>query len=74
MYNCLKLKCVLSTGSPLHRENRGNGLKQISFRENTGNFENFAKTQGISLAQVVNSPILKIQDIAIFAAKFLKFS
>ena len=30
-------------------------------------FGNFAKTQGIWFAQVVNSLILKIMDIAIFA-------
>ena len=29
----------------------------------------FAKTQGILIAQVVNSPFLKIRCIAIFAAK-----
>ena len=33
-------------------------------------FGNFARTQGILFGQVVNSFILKIQDIAIFAAKF----
>ena len=32
----------------------------------------FCKTQGIVFAQVVNSVILKIQDIAIFAVKFSK--
>ena len=32
-------------------------------------FGNFAKTQGILFAQVVNSLILKVKDIAIFAAK-----
>ena len=37
-------------------------------------FGNFAKTQGILFAKVVNSMILKIQDIAIIAAKFSKFS
>ena len=31
-------------------------------------FRNFAKTQGISFAPVMNSLILKIQDIATFAA------
>ena len=30
---------------------------------------NFAKTQGILFGQVVNSLILKVKDIAIFAAK-----
>ena len=37
-----------------------------------GEFENFAKTQGILFAQVVNSLILKVQDIFIFAAKTLE--
>ena len=32
-------------------------------------FGNFAKTQGILFAQVVNSLILKVKAIAIFAAK-----
>ena len=32
-------------------------------------FGNCAKTQGILFAQVVNSLILKVKDIAIFAAK-----
>ena len=37
-------------------------------------FWNFAKTQGILFAQVVNSLILKVKDIAIFAAKISNFS
>ena len=37
-------------------------------------FGNFAKTQGIWFAQVVNSLILKIQDIAMFSVKFSKKS
>ena len=32
-------------------------------------FGNFAKTQGIWFAQVVNSLILKVKDISVFAAK-----
>ena len=36
-------------------------------------FGNFAKTQGILFAQVVNSLILKVKDIAIFAAKISIF-
>ena len=35
-------------------------------------FGNFAKTQGIWLAQVVNSLILKLKDISIFAGKISK--
>ena len=34
-------------------------------------FENVAKTQGIWFAQVVNSLIVKVKDIAIFVAKVL---
>ena len=36
-------------------------------------FGNFAKTQGILFAQVVNSLILKVKDTAIFAAKISIF-
>ena len=57
---------------PLHRKNRENGQKnpcQGKHRE----FGNFAKTQGIWFAQVVNSLILKVKDISIFAAKIHNF-
>ena len=37
-------------------------------------FGNFAKTQGSWFAQVVNSLILKVNDISIFAAKISIFS
>ena len=46
--------------------------KKIPVRENTGNFGNFAKTQGIWFGQVVNSLILKEKDISKFAAKILQ--
>ena len=36
-------------------------------------FGNFAKTQGILFAQVVNSLMPKVKDIAIFAAKISIF-
>ena len=36
-------------------------------------FGNFAKTRGIWFAQVVNSLILKVKDISIFAAKISFF-
>ena len=55
-----------------HRENRENGPKnpcQGKGRE----FGNFAKAQGILFAQDVNSLILKVKDIAIFAAKNFHF-
>ena len=35
-------------------------------------FGNFVKTQGISLAQVVNALILKVKDIAMFARFFFQ--
>ena len=62
---------------PLHRENRENGKwpKRISVRENPGNLEICAKTQGkqgILFAQVVNSPILKVKDISKFASEISK--
>ena len=37
-------------------------------------FGNVATTQGIWFAQVANSQILKITDIAIFSVKFSNFS
>ena len=46
------------------------------FCQNTGNLkicQNTGKTQGILLAQVVNALILKVKDIAIFAAKKIPF-
>ena len=57
---------MLSGGYPLHRENRGNGKKKIPVGENIGNL---AKTQGMWFAQVLNSLVLKVKDISIFAAK-----
>ena len=60
----------------------GKMAKKFCVRENTGNLEilpkhrefgNFTKktgkTQGIWFAQVLNSLILKVKDISIFAAK-----
>ena len=46
----------------------------LSPLESYTELENFAKTQGILFAKVVNSLIHNIQDIAIFAAKFSNFS
>ena len=61
-------------GYSLHRENRENGNNKIPVTENTGNLEILSKTQGIWFAHVVNSLILKVKDISIFAAKhFLIF-
>ena len=53
----------INTGYPLHRKNA---------RENIGNLEILPKqreSQGIWFAQVVNSLILKVKDIFIFASK-----
>ena len=58
---------VLS-GYPLHRENREIG-KMIPCQGKHREFRNFAKTQGIWFAQVVNSLILKLNDISKFAVK-----
>ena len=58
---------VTVSESPPTRENRENGPKKYLSE----------KRQGIWVfwfAQVVNSFILKIQDIVIFAAKFSNFS
>ena len=59
---------VKVAGYPLHRENRENGQKKSLSGKTQGNWK-FAKTQGIRFAQVVNSLILKVKDISIFAAK-----
>ena len=64
---------MLLAGYPLHKQNRENGKKnpcQGKHRE----FGNFAKIQGIWFAvKVVNSLILKVKDISIFAAKISNF-
>ena len=36
-------------------------------------FGNLAKSQGILFAQLVNSLILKVKEISVFAANFLNF-
>ena len=56
-------------GYPLHRENRENGNNKIPCQGKHREFGNFAKTQGHLFAQVVNSMMPKVKDIAIFAAK-----
>ena len=63
------------TGYAVHRENREKGKKNLSgktwgiwkFCQHTG------KIQRIRFAQVVNSLILKVKDIVIFAAKISNF-
>ena len=54
---------------PTAQGKQGKWPKKIPVRE----FGNFAKTQGILFAQVVNSLILKVKDTAIFAAKISIF-
>ena len=46
--------------------------KRIPCQGKHREFGNFAKTQGILFAQVVNSVIQKVKDIPIFAAKCQK--
>ena len=70
-------------GYPRHRENRENDTKNIPcqgkhrefgiFAKAQEKHRKFGKTQGILLGQVVNSLILKVKDIAIFAAKISIF-
>ena len=64
---------VCELGYPPHRENRENGPQKIPVRGKHKEFGNFVKTLGILFPQVVNSLMLKIKDIAIFAAKFPYF-
>ena len=59
----------MKAGYPRLREN---WRKKIPIRENS-EFGNFAKTQGILFAQVVNFLILKVKDVAVFAAKIFIF-
>ena len=64
---------------PTAQGKEGKWPKEFPVRENTGNLEFFSKhrefclstgkTQEILLAQVVNTLILKVKDIAIFATK-----
>ena len=49
-----------------------NGPQKIPVRENS-ELENFAKTHGILFALVIHSLILKVKDIAIFAANVSDF-
>ena len=61
------------TKSPLHRENRKNGPKRNPCQGKHKEFGNFANTQGIWFAQVVNFLILKIQDYCDICHKILQF-
>ena len=60
-------------GFSLHRENRENGERKILVMENKGNLEILPKHRDFLCAQVVNSLIVKRQDIGRFAAQFLFF-
>ena len=51
----------------------GTMTKKIPCQGKHREFGNFAKTQGNLFGQVVNSLILKVKDIAIFAAKISNF-
>ena len=64
-----------SAGYPLHRENRENGQKNPcqEKQEIWKLCQNTGKTQGIWFAQLINSLILKVKDITIFAVKISKF-
>ena len=46
--------------------------KKIPCQGKHREFGNFAKTQGIWFAQVINSLILKVKDLSIFAVKISK--
>ena len=56
------------SGSPLHRENRGNGKRKTceGKHRDLGNVPNTGKTKRILFTQVVNSLILKVKKCAIF--------
>ena len=57
-----------------HRTGKtGKMAKRIPCQGKHRDFGNFAKTQGIWFAQVVNSLILKVKDITEFAAEISKF-
>ena len=59
---------------PTAQGKQGKWGEKIPVRENTGNLEILPKTQGTWFAQVVNSLILKIKNISVFAAKISIFS
>ena len=64
------------SGYPLHRGNRKNAQKNSLSWKTQGIWkfcQNTGKTQGIWFAQVVNSLILKVKDISIFAVKISRF-
>ena len=69
------MRCMNGPGYPRHRENRENDQKNSLSGKTQGIWkvcQNTGKTQEIWFAQVVNSLILKVKDISIFAVKILK--
>ena len=54
---------------PTAQGKRGKWPKKNPCQGKHREFENFAKTQGIWFAQVVNSLVLKVKDISKFAVK-----
>ena len=84
VYNVVPIRCaadmfkhymkagVFLSGS-LHRENRENNPNKNPCQGKHREFGNFAKTQGILFSRVINSLILKIKDISIFAVKISQF-
>ena len=58
---------------PTAQGKQGKWPKKIPCQGKHKEFGNFAKTQEIWFAQVVNSLILKVKDVSIFAAKILNF-
>ena len=71
----MKLKAgrMVVPGYPLQREN-SEMAKKNPWQGKHRAFGNVAKTQGILFAQVVNSLILKVKDVVIFAVKISIFS
>ena len=64
-----RIEIKLNSGyklSCMHKENR-----ELNYKKTHREFGNNSKSQGI---QVVNSQILKIKDIVIFAAEYYNFS
>ena len=70
--------CGLELGRvPTPQGKQGKWKKKIPVRENTGNLEILPKHREnteIWFAQVVNSLILKVKDISVFAPKISIFS
>ena len=71
---CLKVFFVfVLKGANITTGKTGKMAQQIPCQGKHREFGNFAKTQGIWFAQVVNSLTLRLKDISIFAAKISIF-